>query len=202
MRSGFWALVSAMLCSLPATGQTARPSYGIEDAVALARSQNSEIAIAHKQIQAARGGLIEARSGFLPSVISTGLIDKREHQADTRLRDEDYNVSLRFQQNLYTGGAVTSQVAIARLNVEKQNYQFQEVVNRVTTDVRTAFYELLLNRAKIRLREDSVRVLEEELKTQQERLTAGTVGTLNVSRAQVALANERPELINAQTQLK
>src|SRR5207244_2633500 len=36
----------------------------------------------------------------------------------------------------------------------------------------------------------------------QERLTAGTVGTLNVSRAQVALANERPELINAQTQLK
>src|SRR5205085_890703 len=58
------------------------------------------------------------------------------------------------------------------------------------------------NRAKIRVGEDSVRVLEEELKTQQERLKAGTVGTLNVERAQVALANERPELINAQTQLK
>ena len=69
-------------------------------------------------------------------------------------------------------------------------------------DVRVAFYELLLNQAKIRVREDSVGVLEEELKTQQERLKAGTVGTLNVERAQVALANERPELINAQTQLK
>jgi OMF family outer membrane factor len=33
-------------------------------------------------------------------------------------------------------------------------------------------------------------------------LRAGIVGTLNVQRAQVALANERPELINAQTQLK
>jgi outer membrane protein len=200
MRSGFYAI--ALLCNLPISGQAAHPDYSIDDAVALAKKQNLEIAIARKQIQAARGGLVEARSGYLPSLVSTGLIDKREHQEDTRLRDEDYNVSLRLQQNVYTGGAVSSQVAIARLNIEKQDYLFQEVVSRVAMDVRVAFYELLLNRAKIRVREDSVRVLEEELKTQQERLKAGMVGTLNVERAQVALANERPELINAQTQLK
>jgi outer membrane protein len=200
MRRGFYAI--ALFCSLPIAGQAARPSYGIDDAVALAKKQNLEIAIARKQIQAGQGGLVEARSGYLPSLVSNGLYDKREHQDDTRLRDEDYNVSLRLQQNVYTGGAVGSQVSIARLNIEKQDYLFQEVVSRVATDVRVAFYELLLNRAKIRVREDSVRVLEEELKTQQERLKAGTVGTLNVERAQVALANERPELINAQTDLK
>ena len=200
MRPGFYVI--ALLCSLAIVGQAARPNYGIEAAVALAKKQNLEIAIARKQIEAGRGGLVEARSGYLPSLVSTGLIDKREHQDDTRLRDEDYNVSLRLQQNVYTGGAVPSQVAIARLNIEKQDYLFQEVVSRVAMDVRVAFYELLLNRAKIRVGEDSVRVLEEELKTQQERLKAGTVGTLNVERAQVALANERPELINAQTQLK
>src|SRR5439155_9472325 len=82
------------------------------------------------------------------------------------------------------------------------DYELQETANRVAMDVRVAFNELLLNRAKIRVREDSVRVLEEELKSQQERLSAGIVGTLNVQRAEVALANERPELINAQTQLK
>jgi len=200
MRQGFYAI--ALLCGLPIAGQAARPSYGIDDAVAVAKKQNLEIAIARKQIHAAGGGLIEARSGYLPSVVSTGFYDKREHQDDTRLRDEDYSASLRIQQNLYTGGAVPSQVAIARLNIEKQDYLFQEVVSRVAMDVRVAFYELLLNRAKIRVHEDSVRVLEEELKTQQERLKAGTVGTLNVERAQVALANERPEVINAQTQLK
>lgn len=200
MRAGFHAI--ALLCTLPIAGQAARPSYGIDDAVTVAKKQNLEIAIARKQIQAARGGFVEARSGYLPSLVSTGLYDKREHQEDTRLRDEDYNVTLRLQQNVYTGGAVPSQVAIARLNIEKQDYLFQEVVNRVAMDIRVAFYELLLNRAKIRVREDSVRVLEEELKTQQERLKAGTVGTLNVERAQVALANERPELFNAQTELK
>ena len=48
-----------------------------------------------------------------------GLLDKRQHQAETRLRDEDYNASLRLQQNLYTGGAVSSQVAIAKLLLDK-----------------------------------------------------------------------------------
>src|SRR5437870_12696917 len=69
-------------------------------------------------------------------------------------------------------------------------------------DVRIAFNELLLNRAKVHVREESVRVLDEELKNQQERLSAGIVSKLNVQRAEVALANERPELFNAQTELK
>src|SRR5438105_6550341 len=202
MRLELRVVAYLIIFALPVPLPAATPTYSSEEAVALAQAQNPEIAIARKQVQAARGGLIEARSGFLPSVVSTGLLDKREHQSDTRLRDEDYNASLRLLQNLYTGGAVTSQVAIARLNIEKQEYEFQEIANRVAMDVRIAFSELLLNRAKINVRENSVRVLEEELKSQQERLSAGIVGTLNVRRAEVALANERPELINAQTQLK
>ena len=44
--------------------------------------------------------------------------------------------------------------------------------------------------------------LDEELKNQQERFSAGIVSKLNVQRAEVALANERPELFNTQTDLK
>jgi outer membrane protein TolC len=93
-------------------------------------------------------------------------------------------------------------VAIARLNIDKANDELQEIASRVTMDVRIAFNELLLNRAKVHVREESVRVLDEELKNQQEQLGAGIVGKLNVQRAEVALANERPELFNAQTELK
>jgi len=88
------------------------------------------------------------------------------------------------------------------MNIAKANYELQETISRVTMDVRIAFSELLLNRAKVRVREDSVRVLDEELKSQQENFNAGIVGKLNVQRAEVALANERPELFNAQTELK
>src|SRR5437870_13346092 len=201
MRLEFGAVVFLIAVALAAPAHEVA-TYTIEEAVALAQAQNPEIAIARKKVQAARGGFVEARSGFLPSVASTGFYDKRQQQTETRLRDEDYNAILKLEQNLYTGGAVTSQVAIARLNIVRQSYELQETASRVAMDVRIAFNELLLNRAKVGVRQNSVRVLEEELKSQQQSFSAGIVGNLNVQRAEVALANEQPELFNAQTQLK
>jgi outer membrane protein TolC len=201
MRRSVW-IAFFVLLALVMRANSAVPAYTVEEAVAVAKKQNTEIQIAAKQLEAARGTVIEARSGFLPSVVSTGLARKRESQEASRLRPEDYDASVRVVQNLYTGGAVSSQLAIARLIEEKRSLEYQALVNRVTMDVRVAFYELLLNRAKIQVREQSVGVFEEELKTQRERMTAGLVGALNVSRAEVALANEQPELIDAQTRLQ
>ncbi len=44
--------------------------------------------------------------------------------------------------------------------------------------------------------------MRDELKVQQERLLAGTVGELNVRRAEVSLANEQPELFEAETRVR
>src|ERR1044071_4409005 len=178
------------------------PAYTIEEAIAVARQHNPEILIAQKKVTAARGGFVEARSGYLPWLSASGLYDKRQTESQTNLRQEDYNAIVKLEQNLYTGGAVSSQVAIAQLNIAKANYDLHETISRVTMDVRIAFNELLLNRAKVRVHEDSVRICEQELKGEQENFDAGIVGKLNVQRAEVALANERPELFNAQTDLK
>jgi outer membrane protein TolC len=202
MRVAFQIVVLSLFGAFTAPAQAATPTYTREQAVALAQAQNPEIVIARKKLEAAGGGVIEARSGYLPSVVSNGLFRERETQAGSNLRPEDYNATVRIVQNLYSGGGVSSQVAIARLNLEKQELELQAISNRVAMDVRIAFNELLLNRSKVRVHEQSVGVLEGELKTQQERLIAGTVGQLNVRRAEVALANERPELIDSQTQLQ
>src|SRR5437899_10286777 len=119
MRLEFAAAALFITFGLPAPLQAAIPTYTVEEAVALAQAQNPEIAIARKKVQGARGGWIEARSGYLPSLSSSGLYDKRQQQSETRLREEDYNARLQIEQNLYTGGAVTSQVAIAYLNIDK-----------------------------------------------------------------------------------
>src|SRR6266404_3200068 len=200
-----FAAISMMIAAALAVSSSsleAMPMYGIEQAIALAQERNPEILIAHKKVMAARGGFIEARSGYLPSLSSSGLYDKRQTESQTNLRQEDYNAIVKLEQNLYTGGAVSSQVAIAQLTIAKANYDLQETISRVTMDVRIAFNELLLNRAKVRVHEDSVRVFDQELKGEQENFNAGIVGKLNVQRAEVALANERPELFNAQTDLK
>jgi outer membrane protein len=196
------SVLFAAALALSSKSLEATPSYTIEQAVDLAQEHNPEILIARKKVIAARGGFIEARSGYLPWLSSSGLYDKRQTQSETNLRQEDYNAIVKLEQNLYTGGAVSSQVAIAQLNIVKANYDLQETISHVIMDVRIAFNELLLNRAKVRVHEDSVGVLEQELKSEQESFSAGIVAKLNVQRAEVALANERPELFNAQTDLK
>src|SRR5258708_37826748 len=196
------SMIIAAALAVSSSSLEAMPVYGIEQAVDLAQERNPDILIAQKKVMAARGGFIEARSGYLPWLSSSGLYDKRQPQSETNLRQEDYNAIVKLQQNLYTGGAVSSQVAIAQLNIAKANYDLQETISRVIMDVRIAFNELLLNRAKVHVHGDSVRVLEQELKSEQENFSAGIVGKLNVQRAEVALANEQPELFNAQTDLK
>jgi len=202
MRRCGWAVILVVASGLGAGVSKAGPAFTVDEAVATARRQNPEILMAAKQLEAAKGGVTEARSGFLPGVVSTGLLRKRETLESSRLRSNDYEASLRVIQNVYTGGAISSQLTIARLNEEKRALEYQALVNRVSMDVRMAYYDVLLDRAKIRVREQSVQVYEEELKTQKERLEAGLVGSLNVSRAEVALANEQPELIDAQTRLQ
>ncbi len=91
------------------------PRYTIDDAIRVARAHNPDIAIAQKNVQAARGEVVEARAGYLPSVVSSGIYRKRERQGNTSLRPEDYNANVRVVESLYTGGATSSRTAIARL---------------------------------------------------------------------------------------
>src|SRR5262245_65493962 len=101
-----FAAISVMIAAALAVSSSslkAMPVYGIEQAVALAHERNPEILIAHKKVMAARGGFIEARSGYLPSLSSSGIYDKRQTQSETNLRQEDYNAIIKIEQNTYTG---------------------------------------------------------------------------------------------------
>src|SRR4051812_17748483 len=123
MRLVFAALLSLVALSVTTHSSAGARLYSMDEALTVAREQNPEVAIARKKLEAARGGLIEARSGYLPSVVSTGLLRERQHQEDSRLRNEDYNAAVRVVQNLYTGGAVSSQVSIARMKLEQQELE-------------------------------------------------------------------------------
>jgi outer membrane protein TolC len=64
--------------------------------------------------------------------------------------------------------------------------------------VKTQFYQVVVNKALIDVQEQSVHLLESQLKDQQNRFEAGTVPRFNVLQAEVALYNQIPNLITAQ----
>src|SRR2546427_5838292 len=110
------SMLSALVLSASSKILGAAPAYTIEQAVAVAQERNPEILIARKKVLAARGSLIEARSGFLPALTSSGLYDKRQTQSETNLRQEDYNAIIRLEKKLYNVERVKSPGASAHVD--------------------------------------------------------------------------------------
>ena len=76
-------------------------------------------------------------------------------------------------------------------------FAFRNILDQIISTVKTEFYQVILNKALIGVQEESVRLLESQLKDQQNRFEAGTVPRFNVLQAQVALSNQIPQLIAA-----
>jgi len=76
-------------------------------------------------------------------------------------------------------------------------FALRNIVDQTIATVKTEFYQVIVNRELIVVQEDSVSLLESQLKDQQNRFEAGTVPRFNVLQAQVQLYNQIPQLIAA-----
>jgi outer membrane protein TolC len=111
--------------------------------------------------------------------------------------DKRWRVAFEGRQLLYSGGQVRAALKVAHYTKQNSLYQLRNTVDQVISDTRRNFYEVLLTRALIRVQEESLRLLEEQFTDQKNRFEAGTVPRFNVLRAEVEMANVRPEVIKA-----
>jgi outer membrane protein TolC len=111
--------------------------------------------------------------------------------------DKSWKVDIEVRQVLYAGGQVRAAINIGKFTEDSAYYQLRDIIDQVISNTRTQFYDVLLTRALIKVQEQSVQLLADQLKDQQNRFEAGTVPRFNVLRAEVALSNQQPELIKA-----
>jgi outer membrane protein TolC len=88
-------------------------------------------------------------------------------------------------------------IRAAKATKEQALAQYQTTLADTLLTTRVAYYDVLLAAQQITVHEASVNLLQKELEDQQHRYDAGTVPHFNVLRAEVAVANERPNLIRA-----
>jgi outer membrane protein TolC len=98
---------------------------------------------------------------------------------------------------LYSGGGVKNALDAQRLARESALLELESVINAALLEVRTRFYNVLLAREQIKVQEENVRLLGQQLQTAKNRFEAGTSSNFEVLRAEVALANAQPGLIRA-----
>ena len=113
------------------------------------------------------------------------------------LSDVSYVISVLGTQLVFNGTTWPS-IRGTFFQRDSAYFAFRSVLDQVIAAVKTQFYQVVVNRELIAVQEQSVHLLEIQLKDQQNRFEAGTVPRFNVLQAEVALSNQIPNLITAQ----
>jgi len=117
--------------------------------------------------------------------------------ANTQLSDISYNISVLGRQLIFNGTTWPS-IRGTFFQRDSAYFAFRNTLDQLLATVKTQFYQVVVNRELIKVQEQSVHLLETQLKDQQNRFEAGTVPRFNVLQAEVALYNQLPLLITAQ----
>jgi outer membrane protein len=169
----------------------------------LALQQNASILKAKNDLEAAHGVVVQTRAVALPQLTATGQYKYTDPNAIENFPgfaaspNQNWNAGIQLLQSIYEGGKMVAAIRAAGATKQQALAQYQTAVADTLLSVRLAYYDTLLAAQQITVHEASVNLLQKELEDQQHRLDAGTVPKFNVLRAEVAVANERPNLIQA-----
>ncbi len=195
----------------------------LEDAERIALKQNPTILNAAQQIRFTQGQVVTVRAQAIPQLnLSSAYNQQGMNLANNgrgggtitipnpngkpiviqsgggEVQNKTWNIQLTASQLIYDGGAVVSGIRSAIAGENSAFYSLRASIDSIIAQVKTNFFQVVLNRALIVAQEQSVTLLQQQLKDQQNRYEAGTVPRFNVLQAEVALANAKPPLIQAQ----
>lgn len=197
----------------------------IEEAERIALKQNPTILAAVQQIRLTQGQFIQIRSQAIPHLTLSSAYNQQGMELATNGKkaaspititlpgaeqiliksgagsdpqNKTWNLQLTASQLIFDGGATISGMKSASATEKGAFFSLRSTIDNIIAQVKINFFQVVLNRALIVAQEQSVTLLGQQLKDQQNRYEAGTVPRFNVLQAEVALANAKPPLIQAQ----
>src|SRR5215813_5961367 len=120
---------------------------------------------------------------------------------NTSLSDVSYSISVTGTQLIFNGSTF-NQIRGTFFQRDSAYFAFRNVLDQLIATVKTQFYQIVVNRELVQVNQQSVELLNAQLKDQQNRFEAGTVPRFNVLQAEVAYYNQLPLLITAQNNLR
>jgi outer membrane protein TolC len=198
------------------------PKFTIDQAVIIALQQNPAVRNALQEIRRTKGVIIQIRAEALPQIgpsFTWGWTDPNltnntsgfstfsggggggggggGHGGIKNLRsDIAYNIKVTGTQLVFNYSTFSS-IRGTFFQRDAAYFSLRNIVDTTIATVKTQFYQVIVNRELIVVQEQSVNLLDSQLKDQQNRFEAGTVPRFNVLQAQVQLYNQIPQLIAA-----
>ena len=180
----------------PRQMKTARV-LALEQCLQSAFANNNEIKQAREQILAVGGSKLINNSRFLPSV---ELISQYEHFRNfgsDNHTDDATSIGAKISQRIFEFGKDNPLDISLRRDQRNALFNYENVIARVFSDVRKAFFFILLKKQQIDKRQESLEQFEEQHKIKEQRMEENNLSTrMEVLTAELNVLEER-SAINA-----
>lgn len=193
--------LSALLLAMPGQTET------LQEALDQAFQTNPALGAQRADVGVAREQLNQARGARAPTVELSGSatfesLDSNQPIAFNTGENKLASAQLRATLPVYTGGQIDAGIAQAQAGIMAADAQFDGVAQDLVLNVVTAYVDVLRDREAIRIRANSVALLQEQLRAATDRFDVGFATRTDVKQAEARLQGARASLAGAEAQLE
>ncbi len=208
-----WPVIFLAVC-LPLTVH-AEESIPLKEGDVLALPQCLEIALknqpnlkaARSSVEANQARVTQSKADYLPQISLNSAYDRVHTEFSGRFMSSggttsNYASGVNLTQLFYDFGRTSGKIEASRQNLTMSEYDALYVIQTVILNVEQAYYNLLKSRRLLSVAEETIRQREEHLKQAQAFYRVGTRAKIDVTKAEVDLANSHLDKIKAENALK
>lgn len=193
MRMSPYLLATASLLAAPVSAET------LADAIAAAYSNNPQLAAARAQVRQVDETYVQATAQTRPGFNVQGTFSQ-DLLPDFSDAGRFWQARAVLSQAVWQGGRVRAEIDAARARIEAARANLAAVEQDVIVQTVTAYADVLRISEVVRLEENQVRVLEQELRASSDRFEVGDLTRTDVAQSEARLASARANLMRARGQ--
>lgn len=183
-------------------------TISLAESLKLASRRNLDLQRALESVEKQRARVVEVRAGMLPVISANGngqwLDDGRRFSfgaGGQKPNSTTWNGNVQIDQPIFQGGKAWSAKSVEDALYDAIQFQYIGIKNEVAYQVHEAYNRVLLARELLKVREEAVVLLQDELLKAERKFDVGTISNFDVTRADVALANAKTPQIQARNAL-
>jgi outer membrane protein TolC len=195
----------------PALGEDSDGTISLNEAIKTALEQNQNVLVAERRVYEAQHSLVEARAAFFPSFDAVASYQRIDDSPSFEvpipfpgmsnevsfMPTESYRAGFAGQQPLFTGGRLYNTYRVADAGLLASERDLEAVQNDLVFLVKRAYYQILVSQKFAAVAEQSVKLLDAQLRDIQRFLEAGLVARVDLLQTEVQKANSEQQLNTA-----
>jgi len=205
VRSGMLTVV-LLGAGLIFTGVSGAGAQTLEEALALAYTNNPDLRAARANLRVVDEGVPQAKAGWRPTVSSTlslggTYVDSQTSSSSTARGSIPRTGNLTVTQPLYRGGRTNAAVRRATSDVQAERARMFTTEQSILLNASTAYVDTMRDESVLKLQINNLARLQKQLEATRDRFAVGEVTRTDVAQAESRVARAQADRTQAEGNL-